>query len=163
MKKNIVKKGLAYGMIVLFFGACVVVGATNNIVETDSYNGETHTPFANVAMNSEPILKVEINPILYLFTISYSVENIGGATAHNVTYSNVSFEGNVLYNSRPMILAQELEPGQKTHGNTDIFIGFGLFTVTISVTCDEGVSDTTSANGIVFGPLYFIPWTMGDV
>ena len=156
-KKNIVKKGLAYGMIVLFFGACVVVGATNNIVETESYNGETHTPFANVAMNSEPILKVEINPRLNFLTISYSVENIGDATAHNVTYSNISFEGNVLYNSRTVILTKKLDPGQKVIGSTDLFIGFGTFTVTISVICDEEVSDTISVNGIVFGPLYFIP------
>ena len=32
----------------------------DNIVETESYNGETHTPFATVAMDSEPILKADI-------------------------------------------------------------------------------------------------------
>ena len=156
-KKDIVKKGFACGMIVLFFGACVVVGATNDIIETDSYTGETPTPFATVAMNSEPILKIEINPKINVLSIYYSVLNIGDATAHNVTYSNISFEGNVLYNSRTSILTRKLDPDNSVYAGTDLFIGFGRFTATISVTCDEGVSDTTSVNGIVLGPLYFIP------
>jgi len=55
---------------------------------------------ATVEMNSEPILKIEINPKINVLSIYYSVLNIGDATAHNVTYSNISFEGNVLYNSK---------------------------------------------------------------
>ena len=156
-KKNIVKKGLAYGMIVMFFGACVVVDATNNIVETDSYNGETHTPFATVAMDSEPILKADISSILGPFDVRFSAKNIGDATAHNVTLSSTSFEGNVLYNNRTNIFANELEPGQSRWASTGIFLGFGTFTVTMTITCDEGVSDTTSANGVAFGPFCYIP------
>ena len=160
-KKNIVKKGLAYGMIVLFFGACVVVGATNNIVETDSYNGETHTPFTNVAMNSEPILKANIPFRLGLFWISLEVQNIGNATAHNVILSSTSFEGNVLYNNRTFMITRTLEPGDNAYifpGETvSPSLGFGIFILTVTVTCDEGVSDTTSANGVAFGPLCYIP------
>ena len=160
MKKNIVKKGLAYGMIVLFFGACVVVGATNNIVETDSYNDETHAPFATVAMNSEPILKVNIPAWLGLFQIHLKVQNIGNATAHNVTLSSTSFEGNVLYNNRTFIITETLEPGNTTVSflwQSGLNLGFGIFIVTITITCDEDASDTTSANGIAFGPFCYIP------
>ena len=160
-EKNIVKKGLAYGMIVLFFGACVVVGATNNIVETESYNDEIHTPFANVAMNSEPILKVNIPAWLGLFQIHLRVQNIGNATAHNVTLSSTSFEGNVLYNNRTFIITETLEPGNTAYiyaGQiSSPYLGFGMFVLTITVTCDEGVSDTTSANGVAFGPFCYMP------
>ena len=72
----------------------------DNIVETESYNGETHTPFATVAMDSEPILKADISSILGPFDVRFSAKNIGDATAHNVTLSSTSFEGNVLYNNR---------------------------------------------------------------
>ena len=158
MKKNIVKKGLACGIIVLFFGACVVVGATNNIVETESYNGETHAPFATAAMNSEPILKANIESLFGLFALFFSVENIGDATAHNVEWSTISFEGQVLYNNRTFTIEEELNPGERTYwGSNSLFLGFGTFVVTITVTCDEGVSDTASANGVAFGPFCYIP------
>jgi hypothetical protein len=133
----------------------------DNIVETDSYNGETHTSFATVAMNSEPILKVNIPAWLGLFQIHLKVQNIGNATAHNVTLSSTSFEGKVLYNNRTFIITETLEPGNTAYiyaGQiSSPYLGFGMFTLTITVTCDEGVSDTTSANGVAFGPFCYMP------
>ena len=58
---------------------------------------------------------------------------------------------------RNMVIAEELEPGQKAYGTSDMFLGLGLFGVTVSVSCDEDIAIQDYANGIVFGFLYFIP------
>ena len=70
---------------------------------------------------------------------------------------NINFEGNILYNSRNSIIAEELEPGQKEYDISDMFIGFGIFGVTVTISCDEDVTVSDYANGIVFGFFYFIP------
>jgi len=107
--------------------------------------------------NSGPILDIMIFTKFSLFTITFIVSNIGDATAHNVKYSGTNITGNVIYNSRThVIIIEELEPGTGVYGWSDRFIGFGIFTANITITCDEGIA-TASANGIVFGPFNFIP------
>jgi hypothetical protein len=109
-------------------------------------------------INSEPILEVSINPGFNMWTILFDVDNVGDATAHNVTFSGLSFTGKILYNTDSYLIIEELapEPGS-VFSSSNGFIGFGLFSVNITVTCDEGCVATDFKNGIVFGCFYFIP------
>jgi hypothetical protein len=86
------------------------------------------------------------------------VKNIGDATAHNVTLTDLAINGFVVYNNRITHWRRDVEPG---HALLDypnsLFIGFGIFSASITVTCDEGVTGTGSGNGIIIGPLIFVP------
>ena len=87
-----------------------------------------------------------------------SVKNIGDSTAHNVTLTNLSIKGNVLYNNRVTEWERDIEPGTTLLGSPHtLFIGLGRFTATMTITCDEGIIDTGSGNGFIFGPLIFVP------
>jgi len=141
---NLVKK------VVIFFIFMIVVGISIPVTKSTMVN-------YSVNNNSEPILHIMIFPKFSLFTICFIVENIGNATAHNVTYSSINITGNVIYKSGTrVIIIEELEPGIGIYGWSDRFIGFGIFTAIITITCDEGIA-TASANGIIFGPFNFIP------
>jgi len=107
--------------------------------------------------NQEPVLEAEILSHVGIFIIGVHVENIGNQPAHNVTISDTSFEGTVIYNHRELLVDEELEPGEYGFGSIGIFLGLRKFTVTVTVTCDEGVSDTTSANGFALAIWCFIP------
>ena len=89
------------------------------------------------------------------------VKNIGDATAHNVTLTDFQIDGLVLYNNRGASWFRnedDVEPGDTIQGypKTSI-LGFGMFTATMTVTCDEGVNGTGSGNGFILGPLIFVP------
>ena len=87
-----------------------------------------------------------------------SVKNIGDSTAHNVTLTNLSIEGNVIYNNRVTRWYRDIEPGTTLLGCPhNLFIGMGRFTATMTVTCDEGITGTGSGNGFIFGPFIFVP------
>jgi hypothetical protein len=86
-----------------------------------------------------------------------SVKNIGNSTAHNVTLTNLSIEGNVIYNNRVTKWYRDIEPGTTLLGYPhNLFLGMGRFTATMTVTCDEGITDTGSGNGFIFGTLIFV-------
>ena len=90
--------------------------------------------------------------------LEISVKNIGDATAHNVTLIDLSIDGNVLYNNRVTEWGRDVEPGHMLIASPwSMFFGFGIFTATMTVTCDEGVNDTGSGNGFILGPLIFVP------
>jgi len=86
------------------------------------------------------------------------VKNIGDATAHNVKLIDLTIHGFIVYNNRVTSFRDEVEQGHTafTYPNS-LFVGFGIFRATITVTCDEGVTGTGSGNGIIFGPLIFVP------
>jgi hypothetical protein len=129
----------------MFVGISIPV--TKSIVVNNSTNN-----------NSGPILEITIFTSRFdLFEIAFNVRNIGNATVHNVTYLGIHIAGNVIYNSRADLMIDELEPGNAVFGWSDRFIGFGIFTANITITCDEGYIATASVNGIVFGPFYYIP------
>lgn len=107
--------------------------------------------------NSEPILEVLISPGLNVHSFGINIDNVGNTTAHNVTFLDMYFTGKILYNHRSKLIFEELSPGPSAFFRTDNFIGIGLFTVSITVTCDEGCLATDSKNGIVFGWFYYIP------
>ena len=84
----------------------------------------------------EPVLEADIRPQLGPFLISIRVTNIGNQTAHNVTISDTSFEGNVIYNHRDELVDNEILPGEYDYGSIGIFLGFNKFTLTVTVTCE---------------------------
>ncbi len=108
-------------------------------------------------VSSVPNLEVRIMSGVDILSISFTVENIGDTTVHDVKLIDMAVEGNVLYNSRIWLVSSELEPSQKAHYSTDMILGFGRFTVTLTVTYEEGDSISTSANGFIFGFIYIIP------
>ena len=94
--------------------------------------------------------------------IQMYVKNIGDAPAHNVTLTDFQMDGSVVYNNRGAYwFGSEnavLEPGERigAYPMTSIF-GFGRFTATMTVTCDEGINGTGSGNGIILGFLIYVP------
>jgi len=89
---------------------------------------------------------------------TYTVENIGDAPAHNVKITDTSIEGNILYNNRVVNIADIIEPDQHKFCDSDSwFVGFGLFSIVVTVTCDEGVFTSSETNGFIIGPFIFIP------
>lgn len=105
----------------------------------------------------EPVLEAKIGPHFGIFKIWIKVKNIGTQMVHNVKISDTNFEGNVVYNNRESLVDDEIEPTGYRMGGTGIFLGLGKFTLTITVTCDEGASDTVSVNGFALGIFCFIP------
>jgi len=114
----------------------------------------------NSSKNSDPEFEVGLETSIgYGFhALSIAVKNIGDSTAHNITIINLSIDGNVLYNNRVTECGWDIEPGTTAFGypNT-MFFGFGRFTATATVTCDEGITGTGSGNGFIFGPFVFVP------
>ena len=141
---NLVKKAI------LFFICITVIAVSIPITQSTVVNNSTNN-------NIGPIVDIMIFTKLSLFTITFIVENIGDAPAHNVMYSGITIAGKVIYNSRSHLIIEELEPGGGVYGWSDRFIGYGMFVAKITVTCDEGYMTSSSANGIVFGPINFIP------
>ena len=87
-----------------------------------------------------------------------SVKNTGDSTAHNVTLIDLSIDGYVLYNNRVTEWGRDVEPGHTLIDYPEsMFFGFGIFTATMTVTCDEGVNGTGSGNGFILGPILFVP------
>jgi hypothetical protein len=88
----------------------------------------------------------------------FKVTNRGDSTAHNVCMTDVTIEGNVLYNNRESSIASNLEPDSfKICTPNSWVIGFGLFSMNITLTCDEGVFVSDTVNGFMIGPVQLIP------
>ena len=87
------------------------------------------------------------------------VENIGDEIAHNVTLTEVTVEGNVIFNFQELKqYGKDLNPEQMTllDPNSGV-IGYGRFNLSMTVTCDEGFISTSSVQGFIIGPAYIIP------
>ena len=103
-------------------------------------------------------LTIKIHTGLRFPVPTYTVENIGDAPAHNVKITDTAIEGNILYNNRVVNIADIIEPDQSEWCDSNsYFIGFGLFSMVITVTCDEGVFTSSKTNGFIIGPFMFIP------
>ena len=86
------------------------------------------------------------------------VKNIGDETAHNVNLIDLSIEGKVLYNNRVTEWGRDIEPGSSLTDTPDtMFIGIGVFTATMTVTCDENITCTGTGNGFILGMFIFVP------
>jgi len=90
--------------------------------------------------------------------LEIAVKNVGDATAHNVTLIDLIIDGNVVYNNRETEWGRDVEPGttMMDYPGTQ-FVGFGVFEATMTVTCDEGATDTGTGNGIIIGFMIFVP------
>ncbi len=88
---------------------------------------------------------------------SFRVRNIGDESVHNVELTDIAVEGDVIYNNRSEKIADELVPGDSTiDAVNSCFIGYGVFSMVLTVTCDEGVFYSDKTNGIIIGPFMFI-------
>jgi len=116
----------------------------------------------NISNNSGPEFEISLYTGIG-FGLNYeglyiSVKNIGDSMARNVTLTDLSIEGNVLYNNRVTQWYRDIEPGVTLIDSPNsMFIGLGRFTATMTVTCDEGITGTGSGNGFIFGPFIFVP------
>jgi hypothetical protein len=114
----------------------------------------------SVATHNEngPVLEVEVLSGPHFPAPAFRVRNIGDETVHNVELTDITVDGNILYNNRDMKLADEFEPEQWTiYGPNSWFIGFGTFSMIVTVTCDEGVFSSDETNGFIVGALVLIP------
>jgi hypothetical protein len=86
------------------------------------------------------------------------VTNMGESDIHDVRITDVSVEGNILYNNRESLLTDGLEPGEYTLGQPNsLFLGYGIFSMNITVECDEGTCTTDETNGFIIGWFFLIP------
>jgi hypothetical protein len=139
IKSSFGKKSLAVILICLMvlMSLPVVMGATHN--------------------ESGPVLYIGILTGIQFPGPSFRVKNIGDESAHNVELIDIAVEGNVIYNNRSAKIADELEPGDGTiDAVNSCFIGYGVFSMVLTVTCDEGVFYSDKTNGIIIGPFMFI-------
>jgi len=139
MNSSFGKKTLAVIVICLMMlmSLPVVMGATHN--------------------ESGPVLDVRIITGPIFPGPSFRVDNIGDESAYNVELTDITVEGNVLYNNRIVKIADEMEPGDWDISIANsFFIGFGVFSMVLTVTCDEGVFYSDKTNGLIFGPFIFI-------
>ena len=113
----------------------------------------------SVATHNEsgPVLEVRILTGFQFPNPSFRVDNIGDESAHNVELTDIAVDGNILYNNRNVKIADEIEPG---HWTIDVanswFIGYGVFSMVVTVTCDEGTFSSDETNGFIIGPFIFI-------
>ena len=57
-----------------------------------------------------------------------------------------------------MKIADEMEPSDSDISSVNSwFIGFVVFSMVLTVTCDEGVFYSDETNGFIIGPFMFIP------
>ena len=88
----------------------------------------------------------------------YRVKNIGDTPAHNAVITDTAVDGNILYNNRDFKIADVIEPGDIVYCDSNSwFVGFGVFSMVVTVTSDEGVYSSEKTNGFIFGILTFIP------
>ena len=147
MKKKMI---MSCCILLLFVGGSILVSTSSASEDIDkSDSSQVHI--------LGPELELRIDQTYGWFVVFFTVKNIGDTVVHNVRLYSVHFEGQVLYNNRTSGIETEMDPGEYTYAATDLQFGMGRFVVTITITCDEGVTDTRSANGFAIGPLCIIP------
>ena len=112
---------------------------------------------SSVQNNSGPQLDVKILPGPTFPTPTIKITNCGDESAHNVKIIDTDVNGKVIFNNRETNVADIIEPSSfKITSVNSWFFGFGIFNMTVYVSCDEGdfMSDTT--NGIIIGSLILI-------
>ncbi len=113
----------------------------------------------SVATHNEsgPVLEVRILTGFQFPNPSFRVDNIGDETAHNIKLTDITVNGSILYNNREMKIADEMEPSDWDISSANSwFIGYGVFSMVLTVTCDEGVFYSDKTNGLIIGPFMFI-------
>jgi len=107
---------------------------------------------------SGPVLNIEILSGPHFPSPAFRVKNIGDETAHNIKLTDIIVNGSILYNNRDMKIADEMEPSDWVISRSNsFFIGFVVFSMVITVFCDENVFYSDETNGFIIGPFLFIP------
>jgi hypothetical protein len=106
-----------------------------------------------------PELETYIHTGFNFFAFQIIVRNVGDEIAHNVTITDATVEGNILFNfQESMMWSEDVGPGERVFLDTNgMAFGLGTCSVTMTVSCDEGVSSTSSAVALCLGPLFIIP------
>ena len=114
---------------------------------------------AEYSMESQPELETYVITGLGSWVIKIHVKNTGDSIAHNVSIKEIEIEGHALINFQESTLwSVDLAPGEWTILDPNsLIIGFGMFTISLMVSCDEESSSTSSVTGILCGPFFFIP------
>jgi len=114
---------------------------------------------AESPLETGPRLETSILTGFNMFIFQIFVENTGDEIAHNVTLTDVTVEGKVLFNFQEANLwSENIAPGSKTILDPNsLAIGFGKFSLSMTVACDEAVNSTSTVDGLIVGPVIFIP------
>ena len=111
-----------------------------------------------ITADSGPELEVEILTGPHFPSQAFRVVNIGDVTVHNLRLTDTIVVGNILYNNRDINIADSLVPDEMDIDSVNSwFFGFGIFSITVTVTCDEGVFSSDVTNGFIIGSLVLIP------
>ncbi|MBS3749610.1 MAG: hypothetical protein KGY67_07950 [Candidatus Thermoplasmatota archaeon] len=114
----------------------------------------------NFTLNSIPYYALDVNVLTGASFPSplIRIKKTGNRNLHNVRITNTSISGNVLYNNQNVLIANILEPEDITINQLNTWmIGLGTFTIQVTVTCDEGTFQSDLVNGLLIGPIVFIP------
>ena len=111
------------------------------------------------SVEDEPELETYIYSGFHIFEFKIHVENIGTVPAHHVKITDVNTDGSIYYNFQPAKMREyTINPGMSTAFVTrSMAFGMGNFSVSMTVSCDEGMSSTSSVIGVIIGPFIFIP------
>jgi len=117
------------------------------------------TIYAFEPIDDEPELETYIYSGFHIFSFRIHVENTGTATAHNVKITDITTNGSIYYNFQPAKMKEyDVNSGMATALETrSMAFGLGNFSVSMTVSCDEGMSSTSSVIGVIIGPFIFIP------
>ena len=111
-----------------------------------------------VQNNSGPDLDVKILPGPIFPTPTIKITNRGDDSAHNVKIIDTDVNGKIIYNNRETNVADVIESDSfKITSVNSWFFGFGVFNMTVYVSCDEGMFESDTTNGITIGSLILIP------
>lgn len=116
--------------------------------------------YCNFTLLEIPVisLKVEIVSGLSVPSPLILIRNDGNVPVHSIEITDVSVEGNVIYNNRNSPVANVLEPDDVTITTPNSwFIGLGSFSINVTVSCDEGLFSSDEINGLILGFFIFIP------
>lgn len=114
---------------------------------------------ADIMSDSGPELETYFHTGFDVLAFQIIVKNTGDETAHNVTITNASAHGGILFNfQEAKMWSEDVEPGGRIFLDTNgMAFGLGVCSVSITVSCDEGISSTSSAVALCIGPLFIIP------
>jgi hypothetical protein len=78
------------------------------------------------------------------------VKNVGDANATNVKVRRQLQGGFIILGKDKTVTIPGIAVGETKEANLGIFFGLGKTTITFSVSCNEGVSQSISLNAIIF-------------
>ena len=143
-------QSLFFTLILISFGISSTIVLAEENMENPSGVSEDS--------NNGPMLHIDALSGLQFPSPLFRISNSGDQTAHNVQLADIDVDGNVLYNNREMLITETFEPGSWTLFSPNTwFIGYGVFSVVITVRCDEEVFSSDMTYGVILGPICFIP------